>query len=268
MSADAPLLEATGLSKSFGSVVALTDVAFRADAGRITCLLGDNGAGKSTLIKILSGVYPPDVGTIRLEGREIRFDTPREALDRGLSTVFQDLALVPLMSVSRNFFLGREPTRGRGPFRRFDVRYADRVTREELSGLGIQIEDPSRPVGALSGGQRQSVAIARAVHFGAKVLILDEPASALGVRQAAQVLLQTLKAKERGVGIVFITHNVQHAMAVGDTFTVLAHGRVLGNFEKSSVTVDELETLMGGGQEVDDIETAIQAAAAGELLAN
>ena len=191
-----PLIEVEGVSKYFGQVIALKDISMSVDAGEVLCLLGDNGAGKSTLIKTLSGVHRHDEGRMLIEGEEVKFNSPRDALDRGIATVFQDLAMIPLMGISRNFFLGREPTKGFGPFKRYDAAHADRVTREEMQGMGIDIRDPSQPVGTLSGGERQSVAIARAVHFGAKVLILDEPTSALGVKQAAVVLRYIAKTRE------------------------------------------------------------------------
>ncbi len=153
-------------------------------AGEVTCLFGDNGAGKSTLIKTLAGVHKPSEGEYRFEGEPVEFDSPRDALAKGIATVYQDLAMIPLMSIWRNFFLGSEPTKGFWPFRRFNVDFAKGVTREEMSKMGIDIRDADQPVGTLSGGERQSVAIARAVYFGAKVLILDEPTAALGVKQA------------------------------------------------------------------------------------
>src|SRR5207245_3153292 len=158
--------------------------------------------------------------------------TPGDALSVGIATVFQDLAMIPLMGIARNFFLGSEPTKGWGPFRRFDVRRADRVTREELARIGIQVREMSQPVGTLSGGERQSVAIARAVYFGAKVLILDEPTSALGVKQAGVVLKYILQARDRGVAVIFITHNPHHAYPVGDRFVILNRGQRLGNYAK------------------------------------
>lgn len=222
------------------------------------CLLGDNGAGKSTLIKILSGVHDPDKGVVLVEGEEVTFDSPRDAIDRGIATVYQDLAMIPLMGLSRNFFLGREPTKGAGPFKRFDVAFADRVTREELDKIGIQVRDTSQPVATLSGGERQSVAIARAIYFGAKVLILDEPTSALGVKQASIVLRYIARAREQGVGVIFISHNVHHAYAIGDRFTVLNHGRSQGTFEKDEITMQELERLMAGGAELEKLEAELQ----------
>jgi simple sugar transport system ATP-binding protein len=201
----APLLELRGIGKDFGSVIALDDISTTVRAGEVTCVLGDNGAGKSTLIKVLSGVHRPTRGELLLDGQPVDFGAPREALDAGIATVYQDLAMIPLMAIWRNFFLGSEPTTGWGPFRRFDSATAKEVTRRELAAMGIDIRDPDQPVGTLSGGERQSVAIARAVHFGARVLILDEPTSALGVKQAGVVLRYIAQARDRGLGVVFIT---------------------------------------------------------------
>ena len=181
MSSTTPLLELDGIGKFYGNIIALQDVSTAVSAGKVTCVLGDNGAGKSTFIKILAGVHQHDAGRFLLEGNEVRFDSPREALDSGIAAVYQDLAMVPLMSVWRNFFLGTEPTKGIGPFKWIDTKKAKRIAKEEMAKMGIDIRDTEQPVGTLSGGERQSVAIARAVYFGAKVLILDEPTSALGV---------------------------------------------------------------------------------------
>lgn len=252
------LIEARGVSKYFGHVVALEDISMDVKAGEVMCLLGDNGAGKSTLIKIFSGVHKPDKGTMLVEGEEVVFDSPRDAMDRGIATVYQDLAMIPLMGISRNFFIGREPTKGRGPFKRFDVAFADRVAREELGKIGIGLRDTSQPVATLSGGERQSVAIARAVYFGAKVLILDEPTSALGVKQAAIVLRYVAQTREQGLGVIFITHNVHHAYMIGDRFTVLNHGRSMGTFDKGEVSMGELEKLMAGGAELEKLATELQ----------
>jgi simple sugar transport system ATP-binding protein len=253
-----PLLSASGIRKSYGAVVALDGVGITVEAGRVTCLLGDNGAGKSTLIKILSGVEVPDAGEIRLDGKPVIFHSARDALDRGIATVYQDLAVVPVMPIFRNFFLGREPTVGAGPFRRFDKRRAMAVATEDLSRIGIDVGDVKRPIMTLSGGERQSVAIARAVHFGAKVLILDEPTSALGVKEAEIVLRYVRRARKRGVGVIFITHNVHHALPVGDSFTILKRGHMSVTFAKGELTQTELVTHMAGGEElqrlVDDLE--------------
>jgi simple sugar transport system ATP-binding protein len=258
MTNDAPLLEARGISKYFGHVVALEDISMDVRPGEVMCLLGDNGAGKSSLIKTFSGVHQPDKGTLLLEGEETIFNSPRDAIDRGIATVYQDLAMIPLSGISRNFFLGREPTKGMGPFKMFDVAKADRITREELNKIGIELRDTSQPVATLSGGERQSVAIARAIHFGAKVLILDEPTSALGVKQAAIVLRYIAHAKEQGLGIIFISHNVYHAHPIGDRFTVLERGRSIGTFQKDEISIEELERLMAGGAELEELSAELQ----------
>jgi len=248
-----PLLQVQDVSKYFGSVIALKDITMTLHAGQVMCLLGDNGAGKSTLIKILSGVYQPSEGHYFFEGKEKHFSSPREALAIGIATVFQDLAMIPLMGISRNFFLGSEPTRGWGPFRRFDVKYADQVTREELAKMGIQVRETSQPVGTLSGGERQSVAIARAVYFGAKVLILDEPTAALGVKEAGVVLRYIAQARSRGLGVIFITHNPHHAYPIGDYFTILNRGRSYGTFAKSEISREELTGMMAGGEALEEL---------------
>ncbi|MGD8486440.1 MAG: ATP-binding cassette domain-containing protein [Chloroflexota bacterium] len=250
---DAPLIEARELTKYFGSVIAIKDVSLTVRAGEVVCLLGDNGAGKSTLIKTLSGVHPPDSGQILLEGQEVHLASPRDALHRGIATVYQDLAMCPLMSVSRNFFLGNEPTKGWGPFKRYDAATADRISREEMHNMGIDLRDTTQAVGTLSGGERQSVAIARAVHFGAKVVILDEPTSALGVKEAAIVLRYVVAAQARGLGIILITHNVNHAYPVGERFVILDRGQMIGTFDKDELPKEELLKLMGGGAELDKL---------------
>ena len=247
------LIEVQNVSKSFGSVVALKDISMKVNAGEVMCLLGDNGAGKSTLIKILSGVHRPSDGHYMVEGKEARFSSPRDALSAGIATVFQDLAMIPLMGISRNFFLGSEPIKGWGPFSRFDKKFADRVTREELARIGIQIRDTGQAVGTLSGGERQSVAIARAVYFGAKVLILDEPTAALGVKEAGIVLRYIAQARARGLGVIFITHNPHHAYPIGDHFTLLNRGRSLGTFAKSEISREELTSMMAGGEELETL---------------
>ncbi len=253
------LLELEHVSKYFGNVVALKDVSLHVDAGEVTCILGDNGAGKSTLIKILSGVHTHDGGVVRIDGPEVRFGSPREARHAGVATVYQDLAIVPLMSIWRNFFLGEEPTKGRGLLRRFDIAFAKKTAREQIAEMGVDIRDPDQPVGTLSGGERQAVAIGRAVYFGARVLILDEPTSALGVKQAGVVLKYILQARERGVAVIFITHNPHHAYPVGDRFVILNRGQSLGAFEKSQIDRQELVRLMAGGTELAELEHELEA---------
>ncbi len=227
-----PAIELRSVSKRFGSVIALNDVSIAVRPGEVHCLLGDNGAGKSTLIKILSGVHRPTEGQIYVSGEPIVFRSPRDATDAGVATVFQDLGLIPLMSIARNFFLGREPVKGIFPFRRFDIDHANTVARQALIDVGIQVRDPSQAVGTLSGGERQSVAIARAIHFGAKVLILDEPTSALGVHQAAMVLKFVIEARLRGLAVILITHNINHAYPVADTFTLLKSRNLEGHLRQ------------------------------------
>jgi len=253
-----PLLEAREVGKRFGSVVALDGISTSVRAGEVTCVLGDNGAGKSTLIKILAGVHQHDLGTYLVDGEPVRLQSPRDALDRGIATVYQDLAMIPLLSVWRNFFLGSEPVKGAGPFRRFDVRLAREVTHRELGRMGIDLRDPDQPVGTLSGGERQCVAIARAVHFGARVLILDEPTSALGVKQAGVVLRYVAQARDRGLGVILITHNPHHAYPVGDRFLLLNRGRSLGEFSKDRITREELTRLMAGGAELDALSHELE----------
>lgn len=241
------------VGKTFGQVVALTGVSMDVNHGRVTCVLGDNGAGKSTLIKILSGVHQNDSGTMYLAGRPTVFGSPKDARDAGIATVFQDLATIPLMSVWRNFVLGREPVRGWGPLRRLDVATGKDIARRGLGTFGIDLRDPDQPIGTMSGGERQAVAIARAVYFGAEVVILDEPTSALGVRQSGKVLRFVREARDRGVGVVLITHNPHHAYMVGDEFVLLKRGRMTNRWLKEDVGLDELVAAMAGGAELADL---------------
>ncbi|MCX4996734.1 ATP-binding cassette domain-containing protein [Streptomyces longwoodensis] len=245
------LVELTGVSKHYGSVRALDGVSLEVHAGEITCVLGDNGAGKSTLIKIIAGLHQHDGGVLRLDGEETRLASPREALDRGIATVHQDLAVVPLMPVWRNFFLGSEPRKGVGPFKRLDVDLMRRTTRAELLRLGIDLRDVDQPIGTLSGGERQCVAIARAVYFGAKVLILDEPTAALGVKQSGMVLKYVAAARDQGLGVVLITHNPHHAYLVGDRFALLKRGTTVGHYTRDRITLEELTHQMAGGSELE-----------------
>jgi len=254
----APAIELRSVSKRFGSVIALNDVSIKVNPGQVHCLLGDNGAGKSTLIKILSGVHRPSEGQILLGGEPVVFRSPRDATDAGLATVFQDLGLIPLMSISRNFFLGREPVKGIFPFRRFDKDHANAIARQALIDVGIQVRDPTQAVGTLSGGERQSVAIARAIHFGAKVLILDEPTSALGVHQAAMVLKFVIEARLRGLAVILITHNINHAYPVADMFTLLNRGTSKGTYAKTDISREEVVRIMSGGEDMAAVEREIE----------
>ena len=252
-----PIIEMKDIEKHFGNVIALSGVSFDVRPGECHCLLGDNGAGKSTFIKTMSGVHRPTRGSITFEGKPLSFASPRDAMEAGIATVFQDLAMIPLMSVARNFFMGREPVKGWGPARRFDVDQANAVTMAEMKKMGINLRAPDQAVGTLSGGERQTVAIARAVYFGAKVLILDEPTSALGVRQTSNVLATIDRVRAQGVGVVFISHNVRHAMAVGDRFTVLNRGKTLGTAVRGDITSEQLQDLMAGGQELAQLESTL-----------
>lgn len=252
-----PIVEMKSIEKHFGPVIALAGVSFDIRPGECHCLLGDNGAGKSTFIKTMAGVHKPTKGEILFEGNQMSFDSPRDSMEAGIATVYQDLAMIPLMSVTRNFWMGREPEKGFAPFKRVDFDHANQVTMDEMKKMGINLRSPDQAVGTLSGGERQTVAIARAVYFGAKVLILDEPTSALGVRQTANVLSTIDKVRDKGIGVVFITHNVRHAMAVGDRFTVLNRGQTLGTAQRGEITPEQLQDLMAGGQEMAQLEGSL-----------
>jgi simple sugar transport system ATP-binding protein len=253
-----PLVELCDVSKHYGTVRALEGVSLEVHAGEITCVLGDNGAGKSTLIKMIAGLHQHDGGALRIEGEETRLTSPRDALDRGIATVHQDLAVVGLMPVWRNFFLGSEPRKGRGPFKRLDVDLMRRTTRERLLRMGIDLRDVDQPIGTLSGGERQCVAIARAVHFGAKVLVLDEPTAALGVKQSGMVLKHVAAARDQGLGVVLITHNPHHAYLVGDRFVLLKRGTMVGHHTRDEITLEELTRQMAGGSELDDLRHELE----------
>jgi len=244
------LLELSHISKYFGNVTALEDISTHVDAGAVTCVLGDNGAGKSTFIKILSGVHQQSTGDYLIDGTPVHFSSPRDARLAGIATVFQDLAMSPLLSVWRNFFMGSEAMVG--PF--LKANFMRNTAKSEMKKMGIDVRDIDQPVGTMSGGERQSVAIARAVYFGARVLILDEPTAALGVRQSGVVLKYVRAAADRGLGVIFITHNPHHAYPVGDRFMLLNRGHSLGDFAKSEITRDELTRLMAGGAELEALQ--------------
>jgi len=252
----APLVRLSDAGKNYGNIIALEGVTLDVGASEVTCVLGDNGAGKSTLIKIIAGLHQHTHGTYEVEGEDVRFSSPREALDRGIATVYQDLAVVPLMPVWRNFFLGNEIRKGPA----MDIAAMRRTAKQELLDMGIDLRDVDQPIGTLSGGERQCVAIARAVHFGAKVLILDEPTAALGVKQSGVVLRYIIQAKERGLGVIFITHNPHHAYPVGDRFLILKRGRSLGYWKKDEVSMAELTGLMAGGSELEELTHELEQA--------
>jgi simple sugar transport system ATP-binding protein len=248
-----PLVELTDVGKAYGAIRALEGISLTVNAGEVTCVLGDNGAGKSTLIKIISGLHSHSEGNVRVDGSEVHFGSPRESLDVGIATVYQDLAVVGLMEVWRNFFLGSEIRKGKYPFAPLDIKSMRRIADEELQKMGIHVKDINQPIGTLSGGQRQCVAIARAVYFGARVLILDEPTAALGVKQSGVVLKYTAAARDAGLGVVFITHNPHHAYLVGDHFVILKLGRRVLDKKRSEVTLEELTAEMAGGQELAEL---------------
>ena len=258
-----PILELRNVNKSFGPIDVLNDISLQVKAGEVLCLLGDNGAGKSTLIKIMSGVYVPSSGTVLMDGQPIAFNTPRDASEKGIATVHQFGGTFPLMSIGRSFFVGVEPTKGWGPFKVFDRKKANEIAVKAVQDFGItRIDDGDRLVGGLSGGERQSLAIARAVHFGARVLILDEPTAALGVKQASHVLRIVNQAKKRGLAVIFITHQVMHAMAVGDHFAVLIRGAIAADFKKGERSREQITDLMAGGEMMADLEAEVEAHAA------
>jgi simple sugar transport system ATP-binding protein len=246
-----PLIEMTEIGKSYGPIRALQGINLTVNAGEVTCVLGDNGAGKSTLIKIMSGLHPHSEGALKVDGRDITFGSPREALDHGIATVYQDLAVVSLMEVWRNFFLGSEITSGRWPLSGLKIREMRRIADQELRKMGIVVKDINQPIGNLSGGQRQCVAIARAVYFGARVLILDEPTAALGVKQSGVVLKYTAAARDAGLGVVFITHNPHHAILVGDHFVVLKRGAMNLDARRADISLENLTAQMAGGDELE-----------------
>ena len=257
---EVPLVSLEGVGKRYGNIIALRDITLEVAAGEITCVLGDNGAGKSTLIKIVAGLHKHDEGVFRVEGSEVSFGSPREALEHGIATVYQDLAVVPLMPVWRNFFLGSEKRTGVGPLKRLDIAFMRATAKKELLDMGIDLRDVDQPIGTLSGGERQCVAISRAVYFGAKVLILDEPTAALGVKQAGVVLRYIANARERGLGVIFISHNPHHAYPVGDRFLLLKRGRSIGYYTKDEISLAELTAQMAGGAELDELAHELESA--------
>jgi simple sugar transport system ATP-binding protein len=249
----APLVQMEDVGKSYGNIVALRGVNLKVGPGEVTCVLGDNGAGKSTLIKIISGRHQHTEGLLRVDGEEVTFGSPRDALDRGIATVYQDLAVVPLMPVWRNFFLGSEEVSGIWPLRKLDVDEMRTKAKDELHKMGIDLPDIDAPIGQLSGGQRQCVAIARAVYFGARVLILDEPTAALGVKQSGVVLRYIARARDHGLGVIFISHNPHHAYMVGDHFILLNRGRMTLDCRAEDINLDELTQEMAGGDELETL---------------
>ncbi len=255
MDRSAPIMQLTNVGKSYGNISALKGVSLAVRQGEVTCILGDNGAGKSTLISILAGLNRHDKGTYAVDGVPRTFASPREALDLGIAAVYQTLALVPLLPIWRNFFLGSEMKKGAGPLARLDIDRMWAVADEQLRRMGITVADLDQPVGTLSGGQRQCVAIARAVYFGARVLILDEPTAALGVNQSGIVLKYVAAAaRDQGIGVIFITHNPHHAYMVGDHFIVLSRGTVDLDEPRAKLSLENLMFHMAGGAGLSALE--------------
>ena len=259
---DQPVLELEECGKSYGNVHALRGVNIKVRQGEVTCVLGDNGAGKSTLIKIVAGLHDYTEGTMKIDGIVRSFNSPRVAQQLGIATVYQDLALAPLMAVWRNFFLGNEVRKGLF----LDTDHMKKVCGEELTKMGIVIPDLDRPVGSLSGGQRQVIAIARAVYFGARVIILDEPTAALGVKQSGVVLSYIVKARDAGLGVIFITHNPHHAFLVGNHFIILKLGRVVLDAHRDELTLEQLTGEMAGGQELDELSHELSGVDPGKVV--
>ena len=250
-----PLIRLENIVKRFGNFTALNGVSIDVHAGEVHALLGDNGAGKSTLIKVLAGVHQPTSGTIYLDGQPVLFRTPLAASDAGIGTVYQDLALNSLTSVTRNFFVGREITRGPRPFGLMQTAEMNRITQQEMARIGISIADPEQAVGTMSGGQRQALAIARAIFFGARVLILDEPTSALGQKQQLEVLKTIQRVRRRGdIAIILITHNEIHAQLVADRYTFLSLGQVIGRGVAEDLGAGDIRRLMAGGAQMANLE--------------
>jgi simple sugar transport system ATP-binding protein len=243
----------------FGSVPALSRVSLSLRAGEVTCVLGENGSGKSTLVAVLSGLRRHDEGQLLVAGRPVRFRSPRQARAAGIATVWQDLAVAPLLSVWRNFFLGAEPTRGVGPLRRIDLDLARETTVRAMARVGVTGLDPDQPASGLQAGERQSLAVARAMHFGARVLVVDEAIAPMTVTQNTLVLQSVVTARAQGMAVVFVTHNPRYAHLVGDRFLLLARGQVAGNLTRDDVDADDLTRLMAGGEELSSLTAALTA---------
>ena len=258
-----PLVEMVDVGKTYGAIRALSGINMVVNAGEVACVLGDNGAGKSTLIKIISGLHPHNEGTVKVDGAEVHFSSPRDSLAHGIATVYQDLAVVSLMEVWRNFFLGSEMAGSKFPLSGMKIKDMRRIADEELRKMGIVVKDIDQPIGTLSGGQRQCVAIARAVYFGARVLILDEPTAALGVKQSGVVLKYTAAARDAGLGVVFITHNPHHAYLVGNHFIILKLGQAVLDKKRAEVGLDELTRQMAGGDELTELAHELEGSSRG-----
>lgn len=243
-----PLVKMENIQKRFGKVKALKGVDFEVYDQEVVGLLGDNGAGKSTLIKILSGVYRPDKGSIFIQGKKVEINSPEEARQLGIETVHQDLSLIEKMSVARNFFLGKEPTKKIGTLEVLDLRKMNQECMSGLKQVGIELRSPTEFVATLSGGQRQAIAIGRAVYFGARILILDEPLRNLSIREQRTILNHIQEARSKGSSVIFITHNVHHVCPVADRIVLLENGEKLGEVKAGELTPEEIAECIASGQ--------------------
>lgn len=241
----APVVELIGISKQYGATHALVRVDLAVLPGEIVALVGDNGSGKSTLLKIITGYHAPTSGSIRFLGEEVGLDSPAQARKLGIECVYQDLALIDELSLWRNFFLGREMAGGIGPFKRIHRRTMRRICAQELDKLGlVHVTSTDHPAASLSGGEKQCLAISRAIHFGVRVLLLDEPTAALSVRETRNVLSLINEARERGLGVVYIDHNIDHVAPVADRVVLLEHGRIVNTFQRGERSADDLRDLI------------------------
>ena len=254
---EVPALELRGLTVRYGSVAALCRVSATLPAGKITCVLGENGSGKSTLVSVLSGLRRHDEGQLLLGGEPVHFRSPKQARAAGVATVWQDLAVAPLLSIWRNFVLGAEPTRGAWPLRRLDVEQARQTTARAMARVGVHGLDPDQPASTLEAGARQSLAIARALHFGARALVVDEPTAPLTVAQQTLLLQAIVAARSEGLAVLLVTNNPRYAHLVGDRFLLLAHGRVAGTLGREDVDASDLMRLMAGGEEFSALTDAL-----------
>lgn len=255
----APVVELRGVTVRHGSVPALSRVTAALLPGQITCVLGENGSGKSTLVQLISGLRRHDEGELLVDGVPTRFRSPRQAREAGIATVWQDLAVAPLLSIWRNFFLGAEPTRGVWPFRRLDLDGARETTTRAMARVGVTALDPDQPASALQAGERQSLAVARALHFGARALVIDEPVTPMTVARQTLFGQAVLRARAQGLAVVVVTNNPRYAHLIGDRFLLLAHGQVAGNLTRDDVDADVLTALMAGGDQLTTLTDALTA---------
>ena len=257
--APSPAVELRGVTVRHGAVPALHRVSLALEPGQLTCVLGENGSGKSTLVSVLSGLQRHDEGELLVGGSPVRFRSPRQARAAGIATVWQDLAVAPLLSVWRNFFLGAEPTRGTWPLRRLDVDGAREATAAAMARVGVRGLNPDQPASALQAGERQSLAVARALHFGARALVVDEPATPITVGRQTLFGQAVLAARAQGLAVVVVTNNPRYAHLIGDRFLLLAHGQVAGNLTREDVDADDLTALMAGGDQLSTLTDALTA---------